>query len=238
VLILRNVVTEEESQAQNRRLETLARSVLYHPNSCPRRRATELHINAHFDSLGTGMRQVSWFMRPKNDTELQLLDSIRAHRLERFAFTMAATCCQPPLPPAGAERIEVQMAVQVNSSFERFLGYTQAELRQRFLLDGELALYHLIRADCWERVMTAEHQARVERQTTYSLCIVVLNRWGAEMSCLLHCMISFFSRGGLADRKLTFIPLAGQSTSGSGCEQLNDALDTLSAHLNHSSSSV
>ena len=236
VLILRNQVTEEAAQAQNCRLETLARAVLFHPDSCPRRRTTELHINAHFDALGQGTRQVSWFMRPKNDSELAMLDSIRSHRMERFALSISATCCRPPMPPAGAERIEVDMAVQANCSLERFLGYTQAELRQRFLLDGELALYHLIRPDCWDRVMTAEHGARVERQASYSLCIVVLNRWGAEMSCLLHCMISFFNRGGVAERKLTFIPLSGQSVSDSGCEQLNDALDTLSAHLNQSSS--
>ena len=228
VLILRLLVTEEAAQAQNCRLEMLACAAAFHPVSCPRRLAVGLHIRSPSESLRQGARQISWFTRPPNlGSEQESLDSLREQRVERFAALLASSCCQPPLPPAGAERVAVAMAVQANCSFERFLGYTQAELRQRFLLDGELALYHLIRPDCWERVMTAEHEARVERQASYSLCIVVLNRWGAEMSCLLHCSISFFSGGGQADRKLTFIPLATEGASGS-CEQLNDALDMLS----------
>ena len=120
--------------------------------------------------------------------------------LHPFALSVAAS--------PGGESLRVRMAAQVNAAFERLLGLTQAEVRQRFIADGERAYFQLLSADSWEALMTADHTARVERRGDYQLCVRCVHLWRAETPCLLHCKLTFHARGTLLERKVTLIPLA------------------------------
>lgn len=88
-------------------------------------------------------------------------------------------------------------------------------------------LVQLIRSDRWIHLTTLDHRCRVERAREYCLCVVYVNKWGAVMPCWLHCHETFVSKGGLTERKLTFVPLGGQTFSAADCERVNLALGIL-----------
>ena len=101
----------------------------------------------------------------------------------------------------------VSMSAQVNSAFERFLGYTQAEVRLRFIAEGERGYYALVHPSSWEQLMAADLEARVERRRDYQLTVRCRNKWRTDMPCLLHCTLDFGARGTLLKRKFALIPL-------------------------------
>jgi hypothetical protein len=105
------------------------------------------------------------------------------------------------------DRIDVPMSVRVSASFERLLGYSQSDVRQWFAREGETALFQLIRADGWSRLMELDFDAKWEGKSEYCLYVMCLTKWKTSVPCLLHCTNSFGSEGNLSKRMMSFIRL-------------------------------
>ena len=121
----------------------------------------------------------------------------------------------PPSPaslPSSLLRLELSMSVQVNSAFERLLGYAQAELRDAFMAYGEKALYRLFRADAWPRLMDFDKDVRWTRRREFSALCVCLTRGQRQLPCLVHCLNHFDAAGRPRVSMVTLLPLPDAST--------------------------
>ena len=117
--------------------------------------------------------------------------------------------------------IEMALSVQVNPAFERLFGFSQAELRQQFIRDGGKALYGLTRRDDWEKLMELDQEAVWGREQEYRTYAVIVNKWRAEVPCLVHTVYEMNNDGKFKQTTTSFIPLpdAKPPTSSSNKEE-------------------
>ena len=108
--------------------------------------------------------------------------------------------------------IEVQMWLQVNSSFERLLGYSQSELRSMFLTDGEKVWYQLVRSDAWESLMLLEKEMKWNMRKEYRVYVMLINKWQVEVPCLLHALYIFDNTGRQQESRISIVPLPDASS--------------------------
>ena len=110
-----------------------------------------------------------------------------------------------PISPMHA--IEVSMSVQANCALERLLGFSQSELRQAFLLDGEKALYGLIHRSHWQQLADLSNDVKWERRREFRVQVSCTTRLGSTMPCILRCLNEFDDSGQPCTTYLSFLPV-------------------------------
>ena len=110
-------------------------------------------------------------------------------------------------PAAPVSLLEVAMTVHSNAAFERLLGYSQSELRQLFISQGERAFYGLFAEEDWPLLMALDKQVRWGRRDDFRIAVTALDRRHERLSCLLHGTAQYDREGKWLVTYLSFIPL-------------------------------
>jgi len=90
--------------------------------------------------------------------------------------------------------VEMHLTVQVNREWERLFGYTQAELRALIMKDGLRALYRLTRVDSQRSLHRTSLDALLAGSTDFRYYSILVSKWQAEVSCLVHTRIQLQQR--------------------------------------------